>query len=566
MNTLISSIAQAGPRYEGDVALNPSALDTPGLIQIYQTVLNRGESLSVNGTPPVDYAPADQSLLLAAGNISDLYMLLGNEASADAADPTIGLNPPLPSGGSLASSLFSFENQVSSLLEEELCLLRGRDDSSAGVGAAPVYNRLFWNFTGGDGELAYAATYNMSDYNDDGFINDLDASILYPQGHGDAWGHYLTALTTYYGLLQNTNFTWTPQSEDVTLGGVTVEVGYLHERKFAAAAAARTKTGAQIMDRTYRWDYSATDPTGLWAGYKDNNQQRAWGVTEWGWRAGSGALFDWVTGNAILPANDTNHTGIEKVDRTTVPELSQLATEAIQIQSILDSADYGYNPLGISSDAVPFDLDPTTLQTTPYRTTHFNQVYNRALSALQNAVTTFTQASQLTDALRAQADSESDFSTAVYQQEIAYRNQLIGFFGYPYGGDIGPNTPNPAGYVGPDLYHWMYIDASDLAGTASQTVSDFTGIFKPFRDSPSSYAFQFAADVNGLITNNAVSQNDLLAVNYPISDENYPIFAPANWGSRRAEGSLQTALRDDSAKYSVLEAGDSGASNAGESD
>jgi hypothetical protein len=540
VNTLVSALAQAGPRYEGDVALNPGALDVPGLIQIYQTILNRGLALSVDGTPPIDYAPANQTLLLAAGKIADLYMLFGNEAAADAADPTIGLNPPLPDNGSLASSMFAFENEVSSLLEEELCLLRGRDDSSAGVGAAPVYNRLFWNFTGGDGEVAYVATYNISDYNVDGSINALDAAILYPQGHGDAWGHYLTALTTYYNLLRNPNFTWTPQTETVTLGGVSLEVGYLHERKFASAAEARTKTGAEIMDRTFRWDYS-DDPVGLWAGYKDSDPQRAWGVTEWGWRAGSGAYFDWLTGNAILPANDTNHTGIQKIDRTTVPELAQTTTDAIQIQSILDAVDRGYNPLGLSPNAVPFDLDPTTLQTSPYRTTHFDQIYTRALSAVQNAVTTFNQACELTDALRAQADSESNFGTAVSQQELAYRNQLIGYFGYPYDGDIGPDTPNPSGYVGPDLYHWMYVDTTGVTPQNDAPGTNFTALYKAFTDGEGKYGFQFSADVTNALSVNADST---IVVNYPVSTGDYMFQAPANWGSRRAEGSLQTALRN----------------------
>jgi hypothetical protein len=45
--------------------------------------------LSIEGTPPVDYPPANDALLLAAGRLADLYMLLGNEAYADAADPTI---------------------------------------------------------------------------------------------------------------------------------------------------------------------------------------------------------------------------------------------------------------------------------------------------------------------------------------------------------------------------------------------------------------------------------------------------------------------------------------------
>jgi len=540
VNTLVSSLAQAGQRYEGDVALNPGALDTPGLIQIYQTVLDRGLSLSANGTPPVDYAPADQALLLAAGKISDLYMLFGNEASADAADPTIGLNPRLPSGGSLASSLFAFENQVSSLLEEELCLLRGRDDSSAGVGAAPVYNRLFWNFTGGDGEVAYVATYNMSDYNADGSINAADAAILYPQGHGDAWGHYLTALTAYYNLLRNPNFTWTPQTEDVVLGGTSLEVGYLHERKFAAAAKARTITGVEIMDRTFRWDYS-DDPTRLWAGYKDSNPQRAWGVTEWGWRAGAGALFDWVAGNAILPASDTNHTGIQKIDRTTVPELAQITSDALRIQSILDSSDQGYNPLGLSANTVPFDLDPTTLQTGPFRTTHFDQIYARALSALQNAVTTFNQASELTDALRVQADSESNFGSAVELQELAYRNQLIGFFGYPYSGDIGPNTANPSGYIGPDLYHWMYVDVSAVTPETTAPQTNFTALYKAFTDGAGHYGFQFSADTLNQLDTGASAT---LQVNYPISLSGYFFQPPPAWGSRQAEGSLQTSLRN----------------------
>lgn len=542
VNTLVSSLAQAGPRYEGDVALNPSALDTPGLIQIYQTVLNRAESLSINASPPVDYAPANQALLQTAGEISDLYMLFGNEAAAEAADPTVPLNDPnlaLPDG-SFASSIYPFENEVSSQLEQELCLLRGRDDTSAGVGAPPVYNRLYWNFTGGDGEVAYVAKFNISDYNADGSINAADAAILYPQGHGDAWGHYLTALTTYYGLLQNTNFTWIPQTEAVTLGGVTVEVGYLHERKFAAAAEAEAQTGAEIMDRTFRWDYS-TDPTGLWSGYKDSNPQRAWGVTEWGWRAGSGAYYNWLTGNAILPAIDTNHTGIEEIDRTTVPELPQIASEAIQIQSVLDSVDRGYNPLGLNPNAVQFDLDPTTLQTSPYPTTHFDQVYARALSAVQNAVTTFNQASELSDALRQQADTESDFGSSVSQQETAYRNQLIGIFGYPYSGDIGPNTPNPAGYIGPDLYHWMYIDTTGITTQNTPPGTNFTALYKPFQDEANQWGFQFSDDVT-----NAMSVNDttLLQVNYPLSTGDFLFQAPASWGSRQAEGSLQTALRN----------------------
>ena len=188
------------------------------------------------------------SELLAASRISDFYMLLGNEAYADAADPTIGFRTDAAGYGTLAPSIFTFQNQLDSLLEEELVLLRGRDDRSATVRSAPVYNRLFWNFTHDEGEVAYAQAYNITDQNGNGFITADDARILFPQGHGDAWGHYLTATKMYYSLLQNTNFDWIPRSESISLAGVPVQVDYLDERKFARAAAAKAKTGAELVD------------------------------------------------------------------------------------------------------------------------------------------------------------------------------------------------------------------------------------------------------------------------------------------------------------------------------
>ena len=48
-------------------------------------------------------------LLLAATKISDLYMLLANEAYADAQDPTIGFGTDSGQYGSLASSIFAFD-------------------------------------------------------------------------------------------------------------------------------------------------------------------------------------------------------------------------------------------------------------------------------------------------------------------------------------------------------------------------------------------------------------------------------------------------------------------------
>jgi hypothetical protein len=87
VNTVVSMISQAGPPFVGAAPLNQQAANKLGLIEIYETVLRRGRSLSIEGLPAVNYGPANDAILLAAGRLADLYMLLGNEAYADASDP-----------------------------------------------------------------------------------------------------------------------------------------------------------------------------------------------------------------------------------------------------------------------------------------------------------------------------------------------------------------------------------------------------------------------------------------------------------------------------------------------
>ena len=355
VNKIVSMISQAGPPYQGSVALNQQAANSFGLLEIYETVLRRGKSLSIEGVPPVNYQSANNALLLAAGRLADLYMLLGNEAYADAADPTIAFGTDDHVYGAEASSIHCFMNQTASLMEEELDLLRGRDNSKfPSVTVAPHYNRLVWNFTRDitGGEVAYALNYNIrsQDGGVPGTISEADAAALYPQGHGDAWGHYLSAIKNYYRLLRNPNFVWVARAETINLGGADmVEVDYQDERKFAAAAAARARTGAEIVNLTYRNAY-VEDPAGQWQGYQDAQKARAWGLAEWGSRAGQGAFFDWVVGNALLPDVDTNsaHSGIAKIDRTTVTELREVASAFIDIQTKVAMADSGLNPLSIS--------------------------------------------------------------------------------------------------------------------------------------------------------------------------------------------------------------------------
>ena len=196
VNIDVSMVTQLGQRYEGDIALSgaPENLNSLGLIEAYETVVDRARDFSIDAAPPTDYGPVNNAILNGATRIGDFYTLLGNEAYADTQDPTIGFDTRGGELGAMVSSIFAFQNQLSSLLEEELTLLRGRDDSMSTTRAPPIYNRLVWNFTQADGELAYVQTYNISDKNESGVVDELDAKILYPQGHGDAWGHYLTAM------------------------------------------------------------------------------------------------------------------------------------------------------------------------------------------------------------------------------------------------------------------------------------------------------------------------------------------------------------------------------------
>ena len=307
-NTTVDMIRQAGPRYEGPVAMNndPDTLNNMGLIEAYQTVLERGRDLSIDAG--VNDQGANAALLNVTSRIASLYMLLANDAYMDALDPTIGLGTS-SSLGVRAPALFAFANQFRSdqfgLIDEELALLRGRDETLGGVAAAPTYNRLTWNFTNGDGEVAYVMNYNIKDVNQDGFINEADAAIMYPQGHGDAWGQFLTALTKYYELLRHQNYTWVPRAEPISVAGAPVVVDYYDERRFATAAAEKARMGAEIVDLTYRKYYA--DPSSQ--EYVDTTDRRirqhgpaAWGVADWAERAGQGAYFDWVVAERDHPA------------------------------------------------------------------------------------------------------------------------------------------------------------------------------------------------------------------------------------------------------------------------
>jgi hypothetical protein len=569
--TYTSMIQQAGQRYEGPVAFNPTkdVIENYGMIELYQTVLERAKDLSIDLAPGT--SGINTALLNAANRISQFYTLIGNEAYSDALDPTIGYSTQSSQYGALAPTIHAFQNQTADLLDEELSLLRGRGE----VGARPAYNRLLWNFTNGQGEAAYALNYAISDVDNDGFIDADDAQKLYPQGHGDAWGHYTMALKGYADLFTNTRFSWDPRSELYQINGVVFNIDYLDERAFAEAAAARAKAGVEIVDLVYRQKYTE-NPAGQWQGYQDTNTDRAWGVYEWGQRAATGAYFDWAVGNALLPASDTTHEGIQKVDRSTVGGLGVLAGNAALIQGKVESADRGYNPLGLDPNVVPFDIDPVRVDRTSVNpATHFEQVYERAVAAASNAITTWDHANQLNNLLRRTGASTEQLRQQTWQQDLDYRNRLIEIFGTPYAGAIGAGQAFPDGYSGPDLYLYMYVDTTQVNdATVPQTPTDvlanLKGLFdltkniNPFRDPKFTPLNAFNPNnVDGITdyastllahwfpgdytpTTGAFTSvlGGSLELTLPVTASEYAFNAPSGWGQRASPGKLQLAIAE----------------------
>lgn len=555
VNTQLSMIQQIGPPYNGQIPLNIEALDENGLLAIYQTVLEEARGLSIDADLDggVNVALA---LMMVAGRINDLNMVLGNEAYGDALDPTIGFGTSNLLYGAYASSLFSFKNQTPTLLDEELALLRGRESGlNPQVADYPVFNRLPWNFTADivGGQPAYVLNYGISDININGFLDVGDAAALYPQGHGDAYGYYLAGLKSYYQLLHEPYFSWMPQAEGILAGSalvgdvagsdMNITVSFLHEKKIAVAAAAKAKAAVGILERTYQKAYTG-DEAQPWTCQQDAITNRAWGVGEWGARAGMGAYFDWLTANALLPNRDPNNAnaGIQIIDRSTVPELAEVSQAFQRMQEVVDRADSALNPLGLAAGAVPFDISAAEIDDGK---THFEQAYAKALAVLKEAVEVFNRVQAAGQLLREQ-NANGDIQQTMQKEEARINRELIEIYGYPYEDDIGPGKTYPQGYDGPDLVHYMYIDQYDLPigenieypldnyqydGVTTASYASVGGYYN--YEESSSYTYLVPSITKTTITNS-----------YYVLPGGLPSKPPSYTGQRRAAGEIQIALCD----------------------
>jgi hypothetical protein len=559
VETDLSMLQQAGQPYNGDVPLNLEALNDYGLIPIYQTVLEQARDLSIDADIDAQGA-LSLALLMVSGRLADLYTLLGNEAYADALNPTVTLGRDDAVSAGAVSSIFCFQNQMPDLLSEELALLRGRDNSmNPPVGDFPLYNRLAWNFTADivGGEVAYALNYGISDMkgNRDGSINAQDAAVLFPQGHGDAWGHYLTAVKNYYLLMNHPHFGWLPQAEGLLVGETEVTMSFLHEKKFAHAAAAKARAGVDILDKTYRQRY-VEGADGQWDALRDTATNRCWGVEEWGAKVGQATYFDWLAGNSLLPAHgeDSSHEGIRVIDRLTTPELGEIAAAGQTVQNTIDSANENINPLGLAPNVVPFDISAAGIDAGD---THFEQIYSRAVAALRNAVAIFDRVQNCAQALRDQNEAAA-FDTSVADQEATLERRLIEIYGYPYSDDIGAGKLYPQGYTGPDLAHYLYIEqytAADVDATrdityamTNQTVTGTTNILQTLErpDYPWLAVLHTTWPELWLASQQTIQvpvvNRTNVAITFHVGPGGVPVKPSDYRGLRRAEGEIQLAL------------------------
>lgn len=484
-----SLLAQAGPRYEGDAPLTatPEALSKIGLIEAYETVLRRARTLTID-RPEGSYDGASapgggDPLLMASARIAEMYGALADAAVADYSDPTLPLLSELDEQVARSTARLAFEGQVSTPLEEDLALLRGL---SPPAGKGPVYNRLEWNTLGGATASAlYATTYGVSFATDQpGGGDELTlreaARRAYPQGHGDAWGHYLSAQKSFYRLMRAPRFEWPFGRSAVATGdGGSLDVEFREERQFAALAAAKARTGVDIANATYRQAWSPGDAARL-AGFPDLTQvtrrdpetgaailaARGWGGDDWARRVGHGAYLDWAAGNALLPgaACETPPCGAKdrRMTRADAPELAAVAEAHERAQAALDRIAGGLNPLGLTGDDVPFGIDPNRIAFE--RNGHFGQVAEVAMRELESARASFDRIDFSGKFTRKAAEREQALRAQAAQQEADLRERLIAIYGRPYPEDVGPGRTYPGGgaggrgYVGPDIYHYDMID------------------------------------------------------------------------------------------------------------
>jgi hypothetical protein len=182
---------------------------------------------------------------------------------------------------------------------------------------------------------------------------------------------------------------------------------------------------------------------------------------------------------------------------------------------------------------------------------HYEQVYSRALAALNNAAGSFEQAGRMTASLRRQQNTVDDYSSAISDQEAAYVSQLIEIYGAPYAGDIGPGKVYAQGYAGPDLVNWFVVDrpfaSTPLAIT--DTVSPATVAIKvPTPTAIDDFTGKSIPDIISQSNDSTQVMVQEVTVN-PNEFIQYSDVYRTGMGARSEAGELQTALMESHLAY-----------------
>ncbi|MBR2839668.1 MAG: hypothetical protein IKE55_12850, partial [Kiritimatiellae bacterium] len=203
----------------------------------------------------------------------------------------------------------------------------------------------------------------------------------------------------------------------------------------------------------------------------------------------------------------------------------------------------GLNPLGLSENAIPFDIDPDALAE---KSSHFEQILERTEKALANCKTVLDWANIYGSRLAQIQESETATTDDVAKQELAYQNQLIAIYGTPFAGDIGPGGTYPQGYEGPDLYNYNYMDLS-VFGLDAGLTTVFTNSYQMYEAGLSGYwNLQMAM---GYETNMDMK----VTLNYIVSDGGIRVKPATVGGVRATEGTIQHAYRDYIGAYQKLQ-------------
>ncbi|NLE57221.1 MAG: hypothetical protein GX616_02595, partial [Planctomycetes bacterium] len=155
---------------------------------------------------------------------------------------------------------------------------------------------------------------------------------------------------------------------------------------------------------------------------------------------------------------------LTQVDRSSLSELGELTAAVAEIQERVDRAGTGLSPLGLIPNVVPFGINAAELGPGTGRS-HYEQVRDAAVNALNNAREVLGYANQANQRLREQAETQDQFAEQIEDTEADFTNRLIEVFGYPSRSDMADNDFDPSttdqqeAESAPDLVNFMLDDA-----------------------------------------------------------------------------------------------------------